>query len=104
LDPVVGKDARRTCFLARRRELDATFEVERPEWRVYAANPDGDGVRLVAVECAVPLELSDRAPEGFAGRRDEWHRAEEFGLWTLHAWVWLWNPDGVLAESSPYVP
>jgi hypothetical protein len=80
LDPVVGKDARRTCFLARRRELDATFEVERPEWRVYAANPDGDGVRLVAVECAVPLELSDRAPEGFVGRRDEWHRAEEFGL------------------------
>jgi hypothetical protein len=83
--------------------LDATFEAERPELLVYS--PDCRGaLRLVAVEYAVPLELSETAPEGFAGADDHWHANEEFQLWTLHAWVWLKNPDGLFAELNPRVP
>ena len=83
--------------------LDATFEPDRPELLVYAVGPNGR-LRLVAVEYAVPLPLSADAPEGFTGDADHWHAAEEFGLWTLHAWVWLKNPDGIFAELNSRVP
>lgn len=82
--------------------LDATFEVDRPELLVYA--PDAGGtMRLVAVEYAVPLDLSVDPPAGFIGSADVWDRNEAFGLWTLHAWVHLDNPDGVFAPHNPNV-
>ena len=84
--------------------LDANFELDKPELLFYAANPDGDGLRLVAVEYAVPLDLATKAPKGFVGRHDVWDQNQDFQLWTLHAWVWLWNPDGVFAETNAYVP
>ena len=60
--------------------------------------------RLVAVEYAVPTSLAATAPEGFTGDSDHWHRNEEFSLWTLHAWVWYPNPDGVFSELNFRVP
>ncbi len=78
--------------------LDADFDMEKPELLVYANKPDG-GYMLVAVEYAVPLALSPDAPEGFTGSGDVWDVNSAFGLWTLHAWVWYNNPDGVF---SPY--
>ena len=85
--------------------LDATFEADKPELLVYAPVPHENSLRLVAVEYAVPISLSpDGPPEGFAGSADAWHRNEEFGLWTLHAWVWLENPNGLFAEVNPRVP
>lgn len=81
--------------------LDADFEPSRPELLVYW--PDRHGrLRLVAVEYAVPLALlPDHPPEGFTGSADVWDRNETFQLWTLHAWVWLDNPDGVFAPFNP---
>ena len=85
--------------------LDATFEADKPEILVYARVPHENCLQLVAVEYAVPISLSpDGPPEGFTGGDDVWDRNEEFGLWTLHAWVWLQNPDGVFAEVNPRVP
>jgi len=85
--------------------LDATFEADKPEILVYAPIPDENSLRLVAVEYAAPISLSPNGPpEGFTGDDDVWDRNEEFGLWTLHAWVWLNNPDGMFAEFSPRVP
>ena len=79
--------------------LDATFEVDRPEILVYA--PDAGGtMRLVAVEYAVPLALSENAPAGFTSDDDVWDRNETFELWTLHAWVHLDNPDGVFTAHN----
>lgn len=83
--------------------LDSTFDVERPELLVYADLGNGR-VQLVAVEYAVPTALSDTPPEGFTGDDDAWHRNEAFGLWTLHAWIWYQNPDGVFAEFNERVP
>jgi hypothetical protein len=82
--------------------LDSTFNVEKPELLVYANTPDG-GLRLVAVEYAVPLNFSQNAPEGFTGNEDVWDVNSQFQLWTLHCWVWYNNPDGIFAEFNPRV-
>jgi hypothetical protein len=79
--------------------LDSVFDPANPELLVFADAPGGR--RLVAVEYAVPLALSAAAPAGFHGDADVWDRNETFGLWTLHAWVWLDNPDGVFAAHNP---
>jgi hypothetical protein len=81
--------------------LDAAFDLERPELLVYTS---GDHPRLVAVEYAVPLDLALTSPEGFSGEDDVWDRNTTFGLWTLHAWVWRHNPDGVFAPMNPRMP
>ena len=83
--------------------LDAHFDPAQPELLVYADFGNGE-LRLVAVEYAVPLALSETPPEGFAGNEDHWHRNETFGLWTLHAWIWYPNPNGVFADFNPRVP
>jgi hypothetical protein len=84
--------------------LDGAFEIERPELLVYSVNPPGNHMRLVAIEYAVPLDLSATPPEGFTGDQDVWTRNEEFGLWTLHVWAWLSNPDGIFAEHNHRAP
>jgi hypothetical protein len=83
--------------------LDGTFDPEKPELLVYADFGNGHR-RLVAVEYAVPTALTDTPPEGFTGDDDMWHRNDEFGLWTLHAWIWYHNPDVVFDELNPRVP
>lgn len=83
--------------------LDDVFDPEKPELLVYADFGNGH-LRLVAVEYAVPTSLSEVPPEGFYGDDDHWHRNDTFGLWTLHAWIWYHNPDGVFADFNPRVP
>lgn len=82
--------------------LDAEFVAEEPELLVYADEPCG-GRRLVAVEYAVPVELSPKAPNGFPGKADGWVVNQDFQLWVLHAWIWEYNPDGVFAHHNPRV-
>ena len=82
---------------------DSVFEYSKPEILVYNKNHEGQ-TELVAVEYAVPIELSpDAAPEGFAGDGDVWKYDTGFGLWLLHAWVWAYNPDGVFTATNPSV-
>ena len=84
--------------------LDEKFDWTRPELLVYADDPCGGKRKLVAVEYAVPLALSKKAPAGFVGRADEWDANQTFQIWTLHAWVYEFNPDGVFAAFNPRVP
>jgi hypothetical protein len=84
--------------------LDARFDATAPEFLVYADDPCGGNRRLVAVEYAVPLALSKKAPAGFTGPADTWSANTDFGLWTLHAWVFEYNPDGVFAGENMRVP
>jgi len=83
--------------------LDDRFDATAPELLVYADDPCGGKRRLVAVEYAIPLALSKRAPAGFTGPADVWTVNTTFGLWTLHAWVFEYNPDGVFAGYNPRV-
>ena len=83
--------------------VDGKFDPARPELLVYADDPCGGKRKLVAVEYAVPLAASKRAPVGFFGVADEWDANQAFQLWTLHAWVHEFNPDGVFAPLNPRV-
>jgi hypothetical protein len=79
--------------------LDAKFDYRAPEVLVY--NPDEKGkMQLVAVEYAIPLNLSALAPDGFTGNLDIWTENTGFGLWLLHAWVWTYNPAGVFNPTN----
>lgn len=84
--------------------IDQRFSPERPEILVYADDPCGGKRYLVAVEYAIPLPLSKKAPDGFSGRADVWHADQALGLWTLHAWVWEYNPGGIFAPFNQRVP
>jgi hypothetical protein len=84
--------------------VDEKFDATRPELLVYADDPCGGKRKLVAVEYAVPLALSKKAPFGFVGKADEWDANQQFQLWTLHAWVFEFNTDGVFAPFNPRVP
>jgi hypothetical protein len=85
--------------------VDGRFEPTRPEFLVYADDPCGGKRKLVAVEYVVPFEDSPlRPPSGYFGFADQWDHNEAFGLWTLHAWLYEYNPDGVFAAFNPRVP
>lgn len=91
-----------------KRELigDGKFDLRKPEFLVYNKNPNGK-FELVAVEYGVPIDFQhpDVAPAGFTGDGDEWDfNTLGLGLWTLHAWVWKTNPDGVFTMENPIVP
>lgn len=83
--------------------LDDKFDPERPELLVYV--PEGNGLKLVAAEYAVPVDTANMVPPaGFSGDADVWEQNEQFGIWTLHAWVHQENPDGIFAAFNPTVP
>ena len=83
--------------------VDGSFEFRKPEILVYNKEENGE-LRLVAVEYAVPINLSpDAAPAGFTGSADVWDRNTGFGLWLLHAWVWEFNPAGVFNPTNPLI-
>jgi len=83
--------------------LDEKFELARPELLVYVDDPCGGSRRLVAIEYAVPLALASRAPAGFVGPDDKWAINQRFQLWTLHAWLFEYNPAGVFAAYNARV-
>lgn len=88
--------------------LAGKFDLAHPPFLVY--NTDENGVfRLVAVEYGVPMidrnDPNEPQPAGFTGDDDQWDpNTLNLGLWTLHAWVWNFNPNGVFAMSNPNVP
>jgi len=84
--------------------LDDTFDAEKPELLVYEEVPCSSQRRLVAVEYAVPLALATHAPQGFPGSDDTWSVNQQFQLWTLHAWLFEYNPTGVFSAYNPHVP
>jgi len=83
--------------------VNGSFNPAEPQLLVYSEGP-GAQLKLVAVEYAVPLNLSASAPEGFTGSADQWTPNQTFGLWLLHAWVWKDNPDGMFNPTNSQVP
>jgi hypothetical protein len=81
---------------------DSVFEFAKPELLVYNRKADSS-FQLVAIEYAVPFDLSENAPAGFTGNDDVWTHSDEFGLWLLHAWVYSYNPDGIFQPMNPEI-
>ena len=85
--------------------VSPVFDVRKPAILVYNKKDNGN-FELVAVEYAVPMSSLPLhvAPEGFTGSDDEWNENTlNTGWWTLHAWVWKNNPDGVFKPMNPSV-
>ena len=81
------------------------FDLRKPPILVYNKREDGS-FELLAVEYAIPIDQQhpNIAPEGFTGNADEWDfNTLNTGWWTLHAWVWKNNPDGVFKPMNPDV-
>ncbi len=86
--------------------INCTFDIDHPEALHYV--PEGNGLRLVAVEYAVPFVCTpENAPAGFAGDADVWLHGEGEGgppLWALNVWLWQGNPNGIFAHDNPNLP
>lgn len=71
-----------------------------PEALVYQVRRDGSW-RLVGVEYVV--QFSDApypgTPPNLFG--EDFSPNTDLGLWTLHAWIWQGNPDGLLETWNP---
>jgi len=79
--------------------LDETFDYAKPEILVYNKEENGR-MKLVALEYAAPV--SANPPAGFTGDNDHWSVYQGV-LWTLHAWVWEYNPAGVFNPTNPLI-
>lgn len=73
-----------------------------PEILVYAPTPDG-GRRLVATEWVVFRHLQPTPPVLFGQTFILNPHLGPAGAWTLHAWVWRHNPDGMFTDFNPKV-
>ena len=91
--------------------VDADIVPAQPEALVFIDKPgNGNKRRLAAVEYVIPFAfiaadspvsaLDNKFP-GVDG--DKWHADEEIGAWTLHAWIWYNNPEGIFHATNPRV-
>lgn len=80
---------------------DGTLDPEEPEILFYEPLADGT-LRLVGVEMAVPIGLwSEEEPPEFFGH--QFHENEAEGLYGIHIWIWLHNPEGLFATGNPRI-
>ena len=85
--------------------ITPVFDLRKPPILVYNKKDNGN-FELVAVEYAIPInpQSPNTPPEGFTGNDDMWDfNTLNTGWWTLHAWVWKNNPDGVFNMTNPLV-
>ncbi|MBT8107884.1 MAG: hypothetical protein KJP17_06590 [Gammaproteobacteria bacterium] len=94
--------------------LDFEIDVTKPELLIYSGNCDGAGNDkpvLRAVEYVTPCAAAGcpdtPVPDGFSGDKDVWepfvNDNDQVYLWTLHAWVWRNNPDGIFVKINPRI-
>ena len=94
--------------------FDPAIDLEKPELLVYAdcSGTAGGRSELRAVEyslvCSPDCGETDM-PEGFTGDHDAWEvfpgvpAASIPPQWTLHAWIWRNNPEGIFVKVNPSV-
>lgn len=78
--------------------LDGVIDPGKPDALIYRPLDDGT-LELTGAELAVP-DTGQAAPQ-FLGAT--FQREPEFGVFGLHVWIWLPNPDGLFAELNPRV-
>lgn len=90
--------------------LDDTINPLSPEALVYQSHPVHEGKRkLVAVEYIIPFAIIDKESRsaldnefpGVDGAK--WHKEDDIDSWTLHAWIWYPNPEGMFHPTNPRI-
>ena len=86
------------------------IDLTKPELLIYATEDCAEGAdgqsELRAIEYIRPCNgICDESnlPEGFSGDDDVWEVFGQNIFWTLHAWVWRHNPDGVFVKINPRI-
>jgi len=79
------------------RASDGVLDASQPELLIYLPNSFGK-MDLVAVEYLLPGDPGDTPPVLY-GRQLEY--TPLVASWTLHAWIWRNNPDGMFADFNP---
>jgi hypothetical protein len=78
---------------------DDLLDPLRPEFLMYV--PSGGGLKLVAVEYAVPMRFSRPTLFGQVFQRYAGGPGES--IWYLHVWLWQLNPAGVFSDMNSSV-
>ena len=102
------------CHLINFGLVDFVTDLKAPELLIYSGNCDGAGTEkpvLRAVEYVIPCGAAGcpdtPVPEGFSGDKDVWEPFVDditpIYLWTLHAWIWRNNPDGIFVKFNPRI-
>ena len=81
------------------RIADGVIDPSMPDALVYAPTRNG-GERLAAVELVVPFGVSEEPPTFMGATFQE---EDEFGVWGLHVWLWIDNPNGLFAPANPRI-
>ena len=90
-----------TVYVHIGRLLDGEIKPELPDALIYAPRANGT-LQLAGAEFAVPYPLwPGQQPPTFMGAT--FQNEDEFGVYALHAWVWLSNPAGLFAEVNPRI-
>jgi hypothetical protein len=90
-----------TVYVHIGRLLDGVIDPNLPDALIYEPTKTG-GEKLVGVEFAVPYGLwPGPTPPQFMGAT--FQNEDEFGVYALHVWIWLKNPNGMFAEANPRV-
>jgi len=87
--------------------VDCNFDPANPEVLLYAFLPGRTQLKLVALEYLIPfacMPADGPAPVGFAGDLDMWGNDEPVPFWTMNAWLYFKNPDGIMTSMNPLVP
>lgn len=100
-NPIDGQHPLGIPFVHLDRLLDGVLDPEEPEILFYEPRKDGT-LRLAGVEMAIPVGLwNEEAPPEFFGQ--QFHENEAEGLYGLHVWIWLHNPEGLFATGNPRI-
>lgn len=93
-------DEEPTIYANRARVMDGKIDPSLPDALIY--EPTSNGPRLVGVELVIPYALwTSPEPPTFFGTPLE--REDGPGVFGLHVWIWLHNPNGMLEEINPRV-
>lgn len=89
---------------------NGVIDLTKPELLIYATEDCAEGAdgqsELRSIEYVRPCNgMCDESnlPEGFSGDDDAWEVFGDNVLWTLHAWVWRHNPDGIFVKINPRI-
>jgi hypothetical protein len=74
--------------------VDCTLDPRHPEALRYVES--GQGLRLIAVEYAIPMACGDGPPEDFLSGVGEWEPEAGVPVWMMPAFVW----SGASADSD----
>ena len=84
---------------------DGVISAAKPEALVYEPQANGT-LRLVALEYVIFQADAPSGPPSLVGQTFESNDGVALGIpaiYTLHAWIWKWNPSGLFADWNPRV-